>query len=190
MPTTHTYFNLSGFKTSTVLEDTLHMPFATRSIACDSLKAPTGEFIDLKQDKGHLLNFTSPRRISENAPGGEFGSGGPGIDHAFVFDDSAPSDAVKLEWSSPATGIRLRLKTNQDGIQVYTATHHDGSAQVKDSQKGGESEKVEKFGCMAIEPQDYIDGINHPEWKRQDKQIFGPASLPLVNWSEYTFDTI
>lgn len=169
------------------------MPFASRSIAIDSINAPTGEFVEVKQSQNgrHLLDFTSPRRIGEFAPNDEFNkTSGPGIDHAFVFDESATPDAVKVQWSSPVTGIRLSLKTNQDGIQVYTATHHDGSAPVKKSQQGGESDKVQKFGCMAIEPQDYIDGVNHPEWKREKKQIFGPSDLPCVNWAEYAFDTI
>ena len=33
---------------------------------------------------------------------------------------------------------------------------------------------VEKYGCIVMEVQDWIDGINHPEWMREKKQIFGP----------------
>jgi len=31
---------------------------------------------------------------------------------------------------------------------------------------------VQSNGCVAVEPQDWIDGINHPEWGRLSKQIY------------------
>ena len=37
---------------------------------------------------------------------------------------------------------------------------------------------AEKFSCIAMEMQDWIDGINNPEWGR--KQIYGPADEPYV----------
>lgn len=33
-------------------------------------------------------------------------------------------------------------------------------------------------------------GINHPEWAQLHRQVFGPETGPLVNWAEYTFDTV
>ncbi|KAI7278200.1 hypothetical protein KC367_g9268, partial [Hortaea werneckii] len=33
-----------------------------------------------------------------------------------------------------------------------------------------------KYGCVVIEVEDWIDGINHPEWGRQGRQIFGPGT--------------
>jgi aldose 1-epimerase len=39
---------------------------------------------------------------------------------------------------------------------------------------------VPKYGCLVLEVQDWIDGINHPEWGRQHKQIFGPGGDPYV----------
>jgi aldose 1-epimerase len=33
---------------------------------------------------------------------------------------------------------------------------------------------VEKYGCLVMEVQDWIDAINQPEWQRSEKQIFGP----------------
>ena len=43
---------------------------------------------------------------------------------------------------------------------------------------------VEKYGCMVMEVQDWIDGINHPEWMRQKKQIWGPED------GEYSIEAI
>lgn len=40
-----------------------------------------------------------------------------------------------------------------------------------------------------MEVEDWIDGINHPEWQR-DKQIFGPEDDPYVLEATYRFSTI
>jgi aldose 1-epimerase len=37
---------------------------------------------------------------------------------------------------------------------------------------------VPKYGCVVMEVEDWIDGINQPEWGRQKKQIFGPGDKP------------
>lgn len=188
MPTTHTFWNLSGFQTPNILQDTFHIPNGKRVVEIDETDIPTGGFYQV-QEKGahHFLDFTSPKTISNDGSKEMFGPNGTGIDHAYVLDKS---DDVQLQWTSASTGIRLSIKTNQEGVQIYTAKHHDGSTSVKASQKGGESDKVQKFGCIAIEPQDWIDGINQPKWGREKKQIFGPEDGACVNWAEYTFDTV
>ena len=38
-----------------------------------------------------------------------------------------------------------------------------------------------KYGCVVIEAEDWIDGINQPEWGRDRLQIFGPGE-------EYNFE--
>ena len=43
---------------------------------------------------------------------------------------------------------------------------------------------VEKYGCIVMEVQDYIDGINNPAWQRDVKQIFGP------NDPEYSLEAV
>ena len=49
---------------------------------------------------------------------------------------------------------------------------------------------VQQNGCIAVEAQDWIDGINHPEWGRLDKQIYGPGSKPYENEIVYRFSNI
>ena len=46
---------------------------------------------------------------------------------------------------------------------------------------------VEQYGCVVLEVEDWIDGINHPEWGRSDLQIFGPADDPYVLEATYKF---
>ena len=37
---------------------------------------------------------------------------------------------------------------------------------------------VKKYGCVVVEVEDWIDGINHPDWHRDKYQIFGPEDSP------------
>lgn len=38
-----------------------------------------------------------------------------------------------------------------------------------------------------MEVQDWIDGINHPEWGREEKQVFRPGGEPYVLQASYVF---
>ena len=46
---------------------------------------------------------------------------------------------------------------------------------------------MEKYGCVVLEVEDWIDGINHPEWGRYDLQLFGPGDDPYVLEATYKF---
>ncbi|BEJ11376.1 hypothetical protein CspHIS471_0107980 [Cutaneotrichosporon sp. HIS471] len=166
MLTTHAYFNLGSDVAPTVLEDTLRVR-ASRLIGVDKDMIPTGEI--MSPAPNDALNFTVAKKVNASLPNG--------LDDCFVFDSNAPED--KLEWTSAATGIRMRVRTNQPAIQVYSCTGSDGSAVT---QLG----KLESFGSLAIEPQGWIDGINHPKWGQE--QVFRPGSAPFVNVAEYIFD--
>ena len=44
---------------------------------------------------------------------------------------------------------------------------------------------VRKYGCVVLEVEDWIDGINHPEWGRDRLQVFGPGDAPYVLEARY-----
>jgi aldose 1-epimerase len=63
-----------------------------------------------------------------------------------------------------------------------------GVNELKVSQKGPATNGfVKSNGCVAVEAQDWIDGINHPEWGRD--QIHGPETKPFESSISYTFST-
>lgn len=65
---------------------------------------------------------------------------------------------------------------------------HIGTLPIKKTQGlQGRARVVEKYGCVVMEVEDWIDGINHPEWHREKKQIFGPGDEPYVLQAEYKF---
>jgi aldose 1-epimerase len=49
---------------------------------------------------------------------------------------------------------------------------------------------VEKYGCIVMEVEDWIDAINQPEWQREKKQIFGPNDPAYTLEASYVFSTI
>jgi aldose 1-epimerase len=117
----------------------------------DDICIPTGEVPDVTAGE-HPFNFTSARPLKDSLGAlGLCGTGSVGIDNCFVFDqpqapEAPTTGAAEVLWSSPATGIRLSVHTNQPATQLYSGLHFDGS-QV--TQVG----KVDKYGCLAIEPQ-------------------------------------
>jgi aldose 1-epimerase len=76
-------------------------------------------------------------------------------------------------------------------LETTTVLTEIGGNQLKASQGGKASNGfVQKDGCVAVEPQDLIDGINHPEWGRLSKQISGPDTGPFESSITYKFGTI
>lgn len=174
--TTHPFFNLGADATSTILDDTLQLRDMSRFVRVDDISLPTGEIVDISRD--HPLNFANPVPIRQALAAKECGAGCQGIDNCFILDGGEQASIV---WSSPVTGIRMIVSTNQPAIQLYACSGMDGSL-------GTTIGKAAQYGCLAIEPQGWIDGINHPEWSQD--QVYQPGSAPFVNTAEYVFDTV
>jgi len=191
----HNYWNLGAFQTATVLNDTLAMPYADRIISIDSLEVPTGTFQSVKypwQSPPVPLNFTGPKEIGDGALHSmQCGAGCTGIDNAFILDRpvyESPDDlaTAQLYWMSPDSGIAMTLYTNQQSLQLYSCNGQNGTIPVKAGQMGYGIDKVNKYGCLVIETQQWIDGINNP-WGQMGRQEFGPTSGPQVNIGVYEF---
>ncbi|MCJ1473743.1 hypothetical protein MMC13_002394 [Lambiella insularis] len=190
----HVYWNLGAFVNSeaaTVLNDTLHMPYSARAIEIDNIEVPTG---GLEIVNGTFLDFTSPMQIGHNISNAhQCGFNCTGYDNAFILDRprySAPesTDLVVLTMSSNDTGIQLDIKTNQQSLQIYSCNNMNGTIPVKASQQHGSSTTyVQKYGCVVIETQQWIDGINYPEWGQDQYQIYTVDSEPAVVFAQYDF---
>ena len=164
----HVYWNLGAFVNSeatTVLNDTLHMPYATRAIEIDSIEVPTG---GLEIVNGTFLDFTSPMQIGHNISNAhQCGFNCTGYDNAFILDRprySAPeaTDLSVLTMSSNATGIRLDIRTNQQSLQIYSCNNMNGTIPVKASQQHASTTTyVGKYGCVCA----------HSERRRRSRLI-------------------
>lgn len=154
----HVYWNLGAFVSptgSTILNHTLHMPYANRYIEIDNIEVPTGAIGTVN---GTFLDFTSPKQIGQDIESAtnNCGYNCTGYDNAFILDRprySAPeaTDLSMLTLISNDTGIQLDIYTNQQSLQIYTCDNTNGTIPVKQSQQhAGNTTYVEKYGCTCL----------------------------------------
>ena len=152
-------------------------------------------------------NITSPDLL------GACGFNCTGYDTCYILNEGAPKHS-SADWqqapvatlASPWSGIQLDIYTDQHAMQVYTCNNMNGNAilslpvqkPVANTETGtcplkktqGISSRpkvVEKYGCVVLEVEDWIDGINNPQWERDRFQIFGPVDGPYVLQATYKF---
>jgi len=98
-----------------------------------------------------------------------------------------------LTLSSNVTGINFDLYTNQQALIVYTCNKLNGTIPLKQSQQHSQDNSTvyaTEHGCVAIETQGWIDGVNHPEWGQQEYQVFSYDMQPSVMWVKYVFGVV
>ncbi|KAL2118794.1 hypothetical protein VTJ04DRAFT_5753 [Mycothermus thermophilus] len=191
----HTYFNLDAYRnpaTDKIWDHLLYLPYSKRYLAADQGSLPTGEI--LTAEPGSINDFASSPSLTvghaRDQPGfeGNCGANGAceGYNGYWLIED-APKDAVVVTLASEFSGVKAELRTDQAGVVLYSCNWSDGSAKLKKTQGiKGKHETVTRSSCIAIEAQDWPDGINHPEWNRLEHQIFGPGQT--YNWeSSWTF---
>ena len=194
----HVYWNLGAFVNTaaqTVLNNKLHMPYSDRYIQIDGIEVPNGT---IGMVEGTALDFTTPTLIGKNINDtyNGCGTGCTGYDNAFIIDRPSSSgpestDLTLLSMSSPETGIKLDVRTNQHSLQLYSCNGENGTIPVKASQQHGSSTvTVPQYGCLVIETQQWIDGINYPQWGQDEFQIFSSVNEPAVNFATYDFSVV
>ncbi|KAJ1338075.1 aldose 1-epimerase [Microdochium nivale] len=194
MLTQHTYFNLDAFRnpaTDKIFNHTLYMPYSSRYLVAGDDAVPTGEIATAKP--GSINDFASKRGVQiGHASGtpefaGNCGAGGrcEGYNGYWLID-KAPKDAVVVTLASQFSGIKAELKTDQLGVQAYSCNWFSGVDNALKKTQGipavGRT-NVTRSSCIAIEPHDYVDGINHPEWGRKEAQLTGPGEKYTWNAS-------
>jgi aldose 1-epimerase len=174
MLTQHTYFNLDAYAnpaTDLILNHTYYTPYSKRMLANRGDMVPTGEIPSLP--KGDINDFWScPKQLGTNSGDPEWvgncgtDSGCGGYNNLWIIDrpkkqswkSGKPSFTLKSEWS----GIKVEGWSNQEGVQIYTCYWNpNGEVPLKSTQGGPASNGfVNSNGCIAIEYQDWNDGIN------------------------------
>jgi aldose 1-epimerase len=153
--TNHSYFNLSGEGSDTILDHVTYINSKAFTITDEGL-IPTGELVPLK---GTPLDFSVPTIIGERIDTDyEPLNYGHGYDHNYVIDKK--SDGVELAATaiSPITGIQMDVLTDQPGVQLYTGNWMDG----REIGLTGKAYKHRSAFCF--ETQKFPDAPNKPNF--------------------------
>lgn len=166
MLTQHTYFNLDAYRgPAKIWNHTLHLPYSRRYLGMDDGALPTGEI--LSAEPGSINDFASrpDLQLGHSSGSAQFpgncGAGGACEGYnGFWLVEEAPQGAVVATLASSFSGVKAELRTDQLGLQVYTCNWFDGTSPLKSTQGTAQVKTVGRSSCIAIEAQDYADGIN------------------------------
>jgi len=174
--TQHTYFNLDAYRnpaTSLIWNHTLALPYSPRYLEADDAALPTGKILTAAANS--INDFHSaghegrPLGHSRHLPqfAGNCGGGGmcEGYNGYWLFDDipetkDGEERPVVVVLSSEFSGVKAELRTDQPGVVVYTCNWMNGSAKLKSTQGLEGRDTVGRSSCIAIEAQEWPDGIN------------------------------
>lgn len=148
--TNHSYFNLNGHDSGSVLEHTVMLE-ADAFTPADAKSIPTGE---IRPVEGTPMDFRTAKKLGAEIDADyeplRFGAG---YDHNWVLKNENGFDKV-AEVTADRSGIRMEVWTDLPGVQMYTAN-------FLDNEPGKDGAVYGSRSAVCLETQYYPDAIHH-----------------------------
>jgi aldose 1-epimerase len=138
--TNHGYWNLSGGARNAFDHDM--QIDAASFLPLNDLLLPSGE---IQGVDGTRWDFRKLRKVGEN------------YDNCWVLDGPRGQLRHGLTLRDPVSGRRMEVWTTEAGMQMYTAWHWNEAMP-------GRSGPLKQYAAIAIEPQNFPDAPNHPNF--------------------------
>ena len=150
--THHTYFNLNGAGSGTVLGHVLKL-HAGRYTLLDGKGIPSGRIAAVA---GTPLDFQAPVVIGARMKPGSPVAGG--YDQSYLVDRTGPGLVRVATLLAPESGRRLEVLSTEPALIVYTGNYLDGTLRGKGGAVYG------KHAGVCLETAHLPDSVNRPEF--------------------------
>ena len=154
-PTQHSYFNLSGDFTKSILEHELRIE-SNKFTPTDEEQITTGDIIEVAGTPMDFRKLTTiGRNINANYQQLKYGNG---YDHNWILKNHNSTIRKAASVFEPGMGRLLEVYTDQPGLQFYSGNSLNGSI------KGKNGISYEPRTGFCLETQHYPDSPNKPSF--------------------------
>ncbi|WP_256007429.1 aldose epimerase family protein [Pedobacter deserti] len=153
--TNHTYFNLSGGGSATVLDTELRI-WSDKYLEADRNNIPSGKILPVN---GTALDFSRAQaigeRIKDEHPALKIGNG---YDLTYVLKNQSGKLRLAAQAYDPHSGRVLKAYSTEPGLVFYTGNH------LNRGLMGRQQKPMTRYGGFCLEFQHYPDAPNQPKF--------------------------